>query len=148
MLNKKTIASIFIVNIIALLLVGCAINRVTADKQPSFDTIRIKSIYVLKHNQDSRGINLLISEKLKRMGYIVSTGDKIPSNIDANVTYKDRWMWDFTLYMLELSVTIRDKDSDFPLAIGKSFHTSLTRKSPEEMVEEVLTNLFSRSGNK
>jgi hypothetical protein len=148
MLNKKVVTSIIIFNVIVLLLTGCASNRVTADRQPSFDHRSIKSLYVLKHNRDSHGINLLIAEKLKKMGYIVSTGFEIPSNVDANVTYRDRWMWDITLYMIELTVTVREKDSDFPLSNGNSFHTSLNRKSPEEMVEEVMTNLFSQSGNK
>jgi hypothetical protein len=31
------------------------------------------------------------------------------------------------------------------LAVGNSYHTSLTRKSPEEMVDEVLTNIFNAS---
>jgi hypothetical protein len=29
------------------------------------------------------------------------------------------------------------------MAVGNSFHTSLTRKSPEEMVDEVLGNMLS-----
>lgn len=39
-------------------------------------------------------------------------------------------MWDITLYLLELTVKLRDPSNDFPLAVGNSFHTSLTRKSP------------------
>jgi len=30
-----------------------------------------------------------------------------------------------------------------PIATGNSLHTSLTRKSPEEMVDEVLSNIQS-----
>lgn len=52
-------------------------------------------------------------------------------------------MLDITLYLLELTVTLRDTSNDFPLAVGNSFHTSLTRKSPEEMVDEVMTNIFN-----
>jgi hypothetical protein len=33
----------------------------------------------------------------------------------------------------------------FPLAVGNSYHTSVTRKSPEEMVDEVLTNILNTS---
>jgi hypothetical protein len=44
--------------------------------------------------------------------------------------------------MLELTIVVRDPVSDFPLASGNSLHTSLTRKSPKEMVEEVTTNIF------
>jgi hypothetical protein len=52
-------------------------------------------------------------------------------------------VWDITLYLLELTVTLRDADNNFPLAVGNSYHTSLTRKSPDEMVEEVMTNIFN-----
>jgi hypothetical protein len=37
---------------------------------------------------------------------------------------------------------IRDPQSDFPLATGNSYHTSLTRKSPKEMVDEVIGNIY------
>jgi hypothetical protein len=50
-------------------------------------------------------------------------------------------MWDITMYMLELTINFRDPKNNFPLASGNSFHTSLTRKSPEEMVDEVLNNI-------
>ena len=67
---------------------------------------------------------------------------QLPVKADAVVTYADKWMWDMTMYMLELTVTIRNPTNNFPLAVGNSFHTSLTRKSPEEMVDEVMTNIF------
>jgi hypothetical protein len=51
-------------------------------------------------------------------------------------------MWDIAMYMLELTVTLRNPDSGFPMAVGNSLHTSLTRKSPEEMVDEVIGNIF------
>jgi len=64
------------------------------------------------------------------------------------VTYVDKWMWDITMYLLELTITIRDPQTDYPLANGNSYHTSLTRKSPPEMVDEVLGNIFKESGKK
>jgi hypothetical protein len=56
-------------------------------------------------------------------------------------------MWDITMYMLELRVTLRNPDSGFPIAVGNSFHTSLTRKSPEEMVDEVVGNILTTQKN-
>ena len=66
-------------------------------------------------------------------------------DVDAVVTYSDRWMWDFTMYMLSLDITLRDGRTGFPMAVGQSMHASLTRKSPEEMVREVLGNIFAGS---
>lgn len=45
--------------------------------------------------------------------------------------------------MLELTVTLRDPVTSFPMAVGNSFHTSLTRKSPDEMVDEMLGNVIN-----
>ena len=47
-----------------------------------------------------------------------------------------------TMYMIELTIVVRNTQSNFPLATGHSLHTSLTRLSPQEMVNEVLTNIF------
>jgi hypothetical protein len=52
-------------------------------------------------------------------------------------------MWDITMYMVELTVTFRSPENNFPMATGNSYHTSLTRQSPQEMVDEVLTNIFN-----
>ena len=143
---NKMFISIVIPLVAVLLLSGCAINRATATLDPTSDMNRIKSMHVIKNNSDNREIDLLIANKLKTMGYSVTTGLSTTSDVNAVVTYKDKWMWDITMYMIELTIIIRDSKTDFPLASGNSFHTSLTRKSPEEMVDEVLTNIFKQGG--
>lgn len=128
---------------VASLTSGCAVNRATANVDPSAHLSSIKTMYVKKLPDDKDGTNELIAEKLRSKGVTVSTGaDTPPNNIDAVVTYLDRWMWDITMYMLELTVTIRDPKSDFPLATGNSYHTSLTRLSPKGMVNEVVDNIY------
>lgn len=123
---------------------GCAVNRATATVDPQTDLAKVKTAYVVKLPKDERGVNALIVEKLKTRGVAATTGvDAKPAgNVDAVVTYADKWMWDITMYMLELTVTLRDPKSDFPIASGNSYHTSLTRKSPKEMVDEVVDNIY------
>ena len=141
---KKLSLSLSLLLVVIFFSSGCAVNRATATLDPTADLVDIDSIYVTKLALDKRGVNLLIVDKLKSMGYTVSTGDDTPSSVDVVVTYKDRWMWDITMYMIELTVTIRDSKTNFPLASGNSYHTSLTRKSPEEMVSEVIDNIFKQ----
>jgi len=123
---------------------GCAVNRATANVMPDADLSKIKSVYVVKEPQDERGIDELIKKNLAKRGYQVDGGleQTPPYKTDAVVTYIDKWMWDITMYMIELTVTVRNPSS-FPMATGNSLHTSLTRKSPEEMVDEVLTNIHN-----
>jgi hypothetical protein len=46
--------------------------------------------------------------------------------------------------MLELTINFRDPKTNVLLGRGNSYHTSLTRKSLEKMVEEALNNIFSK----
>jgi hypothetical protein len=125
-----------------LLLSGCAINRSGATVDPGADLSKIKTIHVVRDPEDGRGIDQLIADRFNQMGYTATTGPSKVKDVDAIATYVDKWMWDITMYMLELTIVVRDPVSDFPLASGNSLHTSLTRKSPKEMVEEVTTNIF------
>jgi hypothetical protein len=139
------LASLIFIMISLLLTSGCAINRATALQTPGTDLSKVKVFYVVKSPEDERGIDKLIKDQLGKMGFTATSGTEMvpPHKADAVITYKDKWMWDITMYMLELTITLKNPTNNFPLAVGNSYHTSLTRKSPEEMVEEVLTNIFN-----
>jgi hypothetical protein len=139
----RKIAPAFLMICAMSMMTGCAVNRASASLTPGTDLAAIKTAYVVKHDKDDHNVNEIIKTMLEGKGYVVSTGPELttPYTTDMTVTYTDKWMWDLTMYMLELTINFRDPKSNFPLATGNSFHTSLTRKSPEEMVDEVLTNI-------
>lgn len=130
---------IIVVTALIIMLPGCAINKATSTVDPTTDLSSLKVFYVEKYSEDTRDTNIVIEKKLDEMGFTVSEDN---SGVDAVVTYKDKWFWDITFYLLELTITLRDPESNFPLASANSIHTSLTRKSQEGMVDEVLTNIF------
>lgn len=137
-----------VVGLVVTLVSGCAVNRATATVDPKTDLTKLKTMYVKKIPEDDGGTNVLIVDKLATKGVTATTGEgPAPAGIDAIVTYVDRWMWDITMYMLELTVTLRDPKNNLPLASGNSFHTSLTRLSPKEMVNEVIDNIY-KGGSK
>ena len=132
----------------ALLFVSGCSNRATATLSPGADLSKFKTFYVVHQPKDTHSLHNLISNKLVKEGYSATAGPELPQSsykVDSIVTYVDRWMWDITLYLLELTVTFRDTTNGFPLAVGNSYHTSLTRLSPQEMVDEVLTNILNTS---
>lgn len=143
MLRMRPVVNIFLV-VALVLFSGCTLNRATATVTPGMNFKDVKSFYVVKQPKDSRGIEKLISDNLVKRGLRSSYGSQ-PTQVDAVVTYVDKWMWDITTYLLELTVTIRNPSNDFPIAVGNSLHGSLTRKSPEEMVDEVMTNIFNKT---
>ena len=140
-----TRGELLVVMAMALTALGCS-NSATATLSPGVDLSAVKSYYVVHQPKDTHNLHFLIRDRIIKEGLTATAGpesEKSAHRVNSIVTYVDRWMWDLTLYLLELTVTFRDATNDFPLAVGKSYHTSLTRLSPEEMVEEVITNIFN-----
>jgi len=128
----------------ALLLSGCANVSLSADIDPSANLKTHKSIYVRKLATDDRGIEKLIADYLNSIGKTASFGseEQPDQSVDAILTYQDRWMWDITMYMLELRIQVRDPGTEYAFATAETYRTSLKRKDPEYMVKEVIDKLF------
>jgi hypothetical protein len=139
----KFFSALFV--ICSLLVVqGCSVNRATATQAPGADLTSIRNVYIVKEAGDDHNIDELMKTQLAKMGYRATNGPELslPYKADAVLTYVDKWMWDLSMYMLEFTVHVRNPETNASLAVGNSYHTSLSRKTPEEMVEEVLSNIF------
>jgi hypothetical protein len=145
---KRLIGLLSVIVIASVFTTGCAINRATATVDPSARLDTLRTLQVKKLEGEDGTVHKLIADKLRARGYQVTTDSPPPAKVDAVVTYVDKWMWDITMYLLELTITIRDPGTDYPLANGNSYHTSLSRKSPPDMVDEVLGNIFTEAGKK
>lgn len=122
---------------------GC-VTQLKSDIAPGTDLKALKNIYVVRLEADKRGIERLIADRLGTMGYRASSGERgaVPPEADAIVTYQDKWMWDVTMYMIELNVQVRRPTTEVAYASGRVMRSSLVRKSPPEMVAEVLNDIF------
>jgi len=129
--------------LLAICLTGCAAN-VTTSKAPDADLTTLKTFYVKRLPADNRGIEKLISRRLQFMGHESSCGDlqTLPSGVDAFVTYEDRWNWDVTTFMSKLDIQVRDASTQSVLARGHSTRSSTKREAPQNMVLEVLEEVF------
>jgi hypothetical protein len=130
-------------------LAGCAINKETASFDPNMDLAGDSVFYVERFGPDKRGLEKIIADSLSTRGYIATYGEKgeTPANATTVVTYVDKWQWDMTMYLIELTISFRDPQTGVAFATGNSYHTSLTRQSPENMVSEVLGNIFTADTN-
>ncbi len=139
---KFLIACVGTMLILALMVSGCA--TMSSSRAPGVDLTKIATMYVVKLPADGRGINSVIADQLNLLGYRASTGPEAekPQDVDAIVTYQDRWMWDLTMYMLRLNVQIRDPKTGDAWAEGESYRPSLQRKSSNEMAKEVLESIL------
>jgi len=125
-------------------LLGCSIVDLKSSQIPGADLSSIDRLYVVHFEPDRRNLHGVIRDELIEMGFQADSGpgSKIPNDIDAVVTYEDRWFWDLSNYMLRLNIEIRNPKTNYPLAIGESIRTSMARKNPDEMAREVLESIF------
>lgn len=142
---KRVIRLLLAAVAISVFASGCAVNRATATVDPSANLGKLRVVQVKKLGGEDGSVQELIAGNLRKRGLEVVDDGKPSERVDAVVTYVDKWWWDITMYLMELTVTVRDPKSDFPLATGHSLHTSLTRLSPSEMVDEVVGNIFKES---
>ncbi|MEE4358091.1 MAG: hypothetical protein V2I97_16595 [Desulfococcaceae bacterium] len=70
----------------------------------------------------------------------------MPEDTDIIVAFQDKWFRDITLYLLDLKIIFMEPESKTIVAKGQSYRTSLARKSPEQMVKEVLDSIFAQKG--
>ena len=124
---------------------GC-VTQLNANLTPGTKLAEVKTFYVVHLPADGRGVERLIADRLNTMGKQATYGEEsaIPAGVDAVVTYQDKWMWDITMYMIELNIQLRQPKTNMAIATGHSLRTSLVRKSPPEMVEEVLSQIFKQ----
>ena len=140
---KKTL-QILLAGFVLATMSGCVNTELVADIDPSADLTGLETFYVAKFDPDERGIEAIIAAQLNAMGKTATSGPSPtpPSPVDAVVTYQDKWMWDISMYMIELTVELRDPETNYKFATGRSYRTSLARRSPEEMAAEVLGEIF------
>ena len=143
---KKTHIALISLLFVSLLSTGCVSTRLAAVVSDNVDISTLKTFYVQKLPADDRGIEKVIAKELELLGYNATSGSEmdIPSGVDALVTYQDKWMWDITMYMIEINIQLRDPKTEVQLASGNSYRTSLVRKDPAFMVNEVLTEMFGK----
>jgi len=140
---RVTLVRCVLAGVALLLAFGCA--KVTASVPPGTELGKLKSFYVVRHDRDGRGINELIRNDLATRGVTATTGSESarPKVVDAIVTYEDRWGWDITMFMLSLTVSVRDGSTNVLLASGQSSRSSvLVRAEPREMVKEAFDAIF------
>jgi hypothetical protein len=132
-----------LLTLFASLSTGC-VSQLKSEVSPGADLKALKKIHVVHLPGDQRGIEKLLADRLNQMGFQATAGEKSaqPADAQATVTYQDKWMWDITMYMLSLNVEIRQPKTEFVMAKGHALHTSMARKSPPEMVAEVLNDVF------
>lgn len=134
--------------IIAGVLAGCSSTGGATLIGPKADFSHIRHVYVQSASNDSAGLDVLLADELRRLGYDASSGVRTlrPDNAELVITYDSRWEWDFRQYLIEIRLTISDARNEQNITQAREFHPGITNKTPQAMVHDVLAQLFKPVG--
>ena len=114
-----------------------------AEPLPGSRLGEMKRFYVQHQEGDPRDIHLDIRDELRHFGFEVDAGSGAPSgDYDAIVTYRDRYVWDMTMFCERLTVYFTDTSTGFITATGWSWRPSTVRKTPKGHARLIFTELF------
>lgn len=129
-----------------LLVCGCTSGAARfAEELPGSRLSEMRRFYVQHQPDDPRDIHRVIQEELRAFGMDVDAGEGEPTgDYDAVVTYVDRYIWDMTMYCMQLTLYFRDTQTGHITATGWSWRPSIVRKTPQGHARLILTELFGR----
>jgi hypothetical protein len=125
---------------------GCSYKHLYGETMQGIDLTARHRVYVAHQPKDKRQINAMIADRLNQAGFEATAGMGVsdaPADVDAIVTYEDHWQWDLSNYLIVLRIDFRDPKTQELLASGQSYRTSLDRKPPAFMVDEIITAMFA-----
>lgn len=102
--------------------------------------------FVENHGQDKRHLEHVIASELQKKGLNVLSGykDDRPEKFDILVMYEDRWQWDITNYLIHMRIDLRSPTTNVLLGTGSSYQTSLARKSEDDVIKNIIAEMFSK----
>jgi len=125
---------------------GCS-HQISGGPEAGVDMNRYHSFYVVSEKSDADVAKALQAD-LSARGLSVSGGpDSSAAAADCKVIYHDKWMWDMTMYLLEVKLEMVDPRSGAMLASGRCYRTSMARKAPEVMVKEITDRIFGTTAS-
>jgi len=128
------------------LVVGCASGAARfAGELPGSRLSEMRRFYIERQPEDPRDIHLAIQQELRALGLEADAGEgPARGDYDAIVTYADRYIWDVTMFCLQLTIYVRDTRTGFVTATGWSWRPSMVRKTPQGHARLIFSELFGR----
>jgi hypothetical protein len=142
----KTGKGIMLALLGALLAAGC--TQMTTRKVPNQAIWSSKHIFVERRLADNYGVAEDMARDLRDMGYDASSGalTMLPPGTELIVSYDDMWTWDFSTYMIEFDVQVRNARNDKIVAVGHYFRPSMVfGHPPAAMIHELMAKLFKHA---
>ena len=126
---------------------GCS-HQISGGPESGVDMKRYRTYYIA--TDEPGDATKAIEADLRARGLSVSAGpaSTVPPAADCKVLVKDKWMWDITMYLLEVKLEMVDGRTGAMLASGRCYRTSVVRKPADVMVKEITDRIFGTTAEK
>jgi hypothetical protein len=113
-------------------------------KDPKAQLQNRRHFYVESELADGHDLHVAIANELKAMGYNATSGylTMMPKEADALVSFHSRWTWDFTTYLIELDLQVRDPKTGRILATVNYHRPGIGGTSTEDLIKRVLAEII------
>jgi hypothetical protein len=126
------------------LLASC--HTVHTDVDRTVKLTSYQHIYVERELSDGRHLDRMLAKELIRLGYDASSGPLtlMPEDTQAIIAYQAQWTFDFTTYLIELDLAVRDAKSGREVGVSRYFHPAVLAKDPAKIVAAAIDPIFAR----
>jgi len=130
--------------LLAVLGLATACASYSSWKDPATQLQKREHFYVESELADGRNLHATIANELHAMGYTATSGQPtmVPKGTDTIISYQSRWTWDFTTYLIELDMQVRDAKTGKILASVSYHRPALGGTSTEALIKRVLTEII------
>lgn len=135
-----TLRALFFV-MLGLSLAGCATYQ--AQVHPAANLGQYRRFWVKSNLNDNHSLDRVLVQVLRSHGYEAEHGPltMMPREMQAIVTYRDRWTWDFKNHMTSLEITVQDVRSEAQVATASFVGPASLTLSPLDVVERLIRDL-------
>ncbi len=123
-------------------------HNVHSDVDRKADLGSYRHVYVERELSDGRHLDQMLARRLVAMGYDASSGPLtlMPEDTQAIIAYQARWTFDFTTYLIELDLAVRDAKTGREIAVSRYFKPALLATDPAKIAAQTLRIFPDRSG--
>lgn len=130
---------------VVFLLVGCASTTRTM-VNPNYQARQYDNAYVIVHGGSSHDMDSALTSALMRENLGVEVGKDAPDSASQQyvVTYSDDWNWDMAMFLVGVSISIKDGISQAIIARGSWKQTQFFHTFPDvdEVVGQLVRKIF------
>ena len=128
---------------LALLLASCS-TKTQIDHSARPD--QLHHIFVEHLLSDGNNVDELLARELRRLGYDASAGPltMMPDGTEAILAYQTQWTFDFTTYLYEFDVAVRDAHTGKEIAVNRYSRPSVVGTDPVRIVNRVIDPIFRK----